>query len=282
MIWHSLLATLSNAGNSLLEKDFLDHNRRRHDLGVLAFLYLIAFLLQVAFLYPKYGLLYAGALDTKVVVLLILMCVLAAIGNGFYYYGLPKEGLSQIQPFIVFNPLLTILLASIFFTDERDVWKIIFACIAIGVLMLTHIRGKKVSLGEGLSSILLSMFLYSFEVLMTKELLYFYSPIALYTIRVGVISLLFFIFFRPEVSILRRQNMLRVVFLPMVWIVTMGATYYSYHEIGIVGTVLVLLLAPFLTIIGSHFLLKEQKIEKKDIIALVLVLLCVIGAQLRQ
>jgi len=275
---YPFLAAILNTGSSLFEKFIFNHKRKRFKVFV-PLLFLFSFLFLIIFFYPFLGEIKIGAFSIFALVLLGVVVITASIRNMLYYYGLQREGLSEIEPFMVFVPLLTIIIASILYPDERN-WKVlILAFIAAFALIFSHIEKKHLVFDKGIIPIMGAVFLEAAEANMIKELLYFYSPIAMYTIRVGLVALLLFLVFKPSFKKISKDEFRKLTFVSFLWVLIMIFTYYGYQTVGVVYTVLVLMLAPVLIVTGSYLILKEKKIKRRDIIALIIVMICVIAAQ---
>lgn len=275
----SAIAVFFAASSNLLEKIFFQRNRRLVDRGIIAYLFLCTFIILSLILFPVFGEVADGAFDLIPLIMLVGVGILGFSGNILYYYGFPKEHLSEIQPFTVATPLLTILLAGIFYSDERDIMHFLIALFAGVVLVLTHTNGRSLKFNPGLIPIVVSIVFFASEVLLVKELLHYFNPIALYTYRVGIIAILLLAVFRPSVRLLLQQKMFPFVLIPLMWIGSIVFAYMSVGTIGIVETTLVLMMTPILTVVGSYVFLKEDRINREDIVALILILGCVIAAQ---
>ena len=58
--------------------------------------------------------------------------------------------------------------------------------------------------------------------------------------------------------------------------------YYAYQKMGIVYTELINTLSPVLIVIGSYIFLKDKSVTKRNIAALVVIIICVVIAQFIQ
>ena len=180
---------------------------------------------------------------------------------------------------MAFSPLLTIIIAGIVYPDERNLKILLLAIIAALALIFSHIEKRHLKFDKGLFPIMLAVFLGAVETNIIKELLYFYSPVAMYTVRTGLVSLLLFLIVRPSMKDMVKDGMRKLFLISFMWVLIMIFTYYSFQILGVVYTVLILMLTPVLIVFGSYLILKERKIRKKDIVALIIVVICVIVAQ---
>ena len=297
-----IIAAVISAANTLYEKSIFNHKRRKYKLYV-PIIFFFAFLIMAIFVYPFLGTVEKEAFQPLFLFLLITTVALAAVANLLYYRGFQRELLSEIQPFVVMSPLLTVVIASVIYPDERN-WKILtLALIAAITLIVSHIEKRHIKLDKGIVFIIGAVVLGAIETNIVIELLYFYSPVALYTIRTGLVALILFIILKPFSYYTKRKKILpiirclfskskknkqdieifndikKLVLVSLAWVSIMTLVYYSYHQMGVVYTVLIMMVVPVLVVFGGHFILKERNSKKKDIVAMFIVLACVIAAQ---
>ena len=96
---------------------------------------------------------------------------------------------------------------------------------------------------------------------LVKSLLDYYSPVAMYSIRVGLVTLILFLLIRPQISKVTTKEIKHLTLVGFLWVVIMIFVYYGYQTVGIVYTTLILMLAPVLIVMGSFIFLKEKKIR---------------------
>ncbi|MBI2448194.1 EamA family transporter [Candidatus Microgenomates bacterium] len=244
----------------------------------LAYGFLFVFLVTVlfGFLWPNLWSINQVAYSSVMLIIILAVAIIASIRNALFYYGLIREGISEIEPFMAFVPLLTILFAGIVYPDERNLFIFILAIVAALALVLTHIEKKHFVLDRGLVPIVAAVLLEALENNLAKELLTAYSPLALYGVRTALIFAVLFIFFRPIVKKGAGRDLWKLMIVSFLWVAGMMAFYYSYQIFGVVYTSLILMPTPFLAIMYSHFFLKEKKIRIRNIIGLAVVLVCVV------
>ncbi len=243
----------------------------------LAYGFLFVFLVTVLFgyIWPSLWSIDRTAYSSVMLIIILAVAIVASIRNALFYYGLIREGISEIEPFMAFVPLLTILFAGIVYPDERNITIFILALVAGLALILTHIEKKHFVLDRGLVPIVAAVLLEALENNLAKELLTSYSPLALYGVRTALIFVVLFVFFRPIVKRGASRDLWKLLAVSFLWVVGMMAFYYSYQIFGVVYTSLILMPTPFLAILYSHFFLKEKKIRMRNILGLVVVLICV-------
>src|SRR3989344_7765784 len=96
-------------------------------------------------------------------VMMLGIVALAVVGNILYYWGLEHEKISEIEAFLLFTPLATILIASAFYANER-IWPVyVTAVIASIVLGWAHLKRKHLAFRLGLVVILVYALVNGFE-----------------------------------------------------------------------------------------------------------------------
>lgn len=297
------IAVVISAANTLYEKSIFNRKRRKYKFYV-PLIFFFSFLILSIFVFPFLGDIKIEAFQPIFILLLLAIVVLATLANLLYYRGFQREQLSEIQPFVVMSPLLTVVIASIIYPDERN-WRIlVLALVAAVTLIASHIEKRHLKIDKGIIFIIGAVLLGAIETNIVKELLYFYSPVALYTIRTGLVALVLFIVVKPFSSYTNRKKIIPLIsclllkskrnkedieivkdikklfLVSIAWVSIMTLVYYSYQNMGIVYTALIMMVVPLLVVFGGHFILKERKPKKRDVFALIVVLGCVILAQL--
>lgn len=213
------------------------------------------------------------ALSPYYLVLIVLMTFLAANYNFLYYYGLKSEHLADIEPFFLFNPLVTILIASLFYPSERS-WQLYLAVIiAGGLLAWAHIKKHHLSLGKPILAVLGFSLLFGLEAVIIKQLLAVYSPVALYLVRVITTALFIWILEKGRIAMFTMKQLPYFILLAVGALVVNSLIYTSYKLSGISSTIFVIILSPILVYALSVMFLKEKLIWKNVITSLGIVLL---------
>lgn len=277
---YPLVATLINAGDVVFEKKVFDGKKEKY-YSLIPVLFLFACVILIVFMFPFLDhSIKDGAWKFWPMVLLVLIIVMCSIRHDLYYKSLRKVGLTSIEPFVAFTPLLTILIAGAIYPDERNFTHFALAIIASLALIISHVKRKHLVIDKKLLPILAVVVLEAVEVSIIKELLHFYSPVAMYTMRTALVALFLFVYYRPSVNDISKKDMKNASMISAMWVIMMILIYYSYQQVGVVYTSLITMLSPLLVVVGSWFFLKERKIQKRNIIALVIVLVCVALAQI--
>jgi len=190
--------------------------------------------------------------------LLLIMAFLSANYNLLYYFGLRYEKLSEIEPFLLFDPIITILIASLFYADERF-WQLYAAAfIAGGFLAWSHIKKRHIKFGKPLLAILGFSILAGLEAVVIKQLLVAYSPTALYLVRAIIVALFLWILQKGKIVPITIKQIPYFLLIASSAVLIQSLVYYAYHNIGISLTELMLLLSPVLVYGLSSIILKER------------------------
>lgn len=200
--------------------------------------------------------------------------ILAVIANLCVFYAIKWEKLTEIEPVILFQPLFVILLALIFFPLERNFNIIIPAIIASLALIFSHVKKNKLCFNKYLLFALLGSLFYAFELILTRFILDYYSPITFYFFRVSFIFLITFLIFRPGNEIVDKKSQILIVFIGGLWIVYRVLLYYGYLSLGVVFTTLIFILGPIFVYLFARMFLKE-KLTWRNIVATIIIILCI-------
>ena len=279
-----LSAAILNFVNVILEKSIFDHQRKRYKIFVpLSFLFslivIVMFLVPFMIIFPSFGAIKKEAFTFVPLLFLFIVIAISSTRNMLYYSGFQREGISKIEPFVVFTPLLTVILAGIFYPDERNWIVIALSIVAAFALIFSHVEKKHLVFDKGLIPIIAAVILEAVETIFIKDLLRYYSPVAMYGIRVAFVAFVLFLFIKPNLKKVSKKEYKNLFVVGALWVAIMVSTYFGYQILGVIDTVLIFMISPVLMVLGSYLILKEKKIRTKDIVALVIVLACVVVAQ---
>ncbi|MFA5967427.1 MAG: EamA family transporter [Patescibacteria group bacterium] len=203
--------------------------------------------------------------------LLLALVFLAANYNLLFYFGLKYEKVSEIEPFLLFNPLIAIVIASLFFPGERS-WHVYLAAAVAGLaLAWSHLDRQHLKLSRPLLAILGFALLHGLEAVIIKELLMVYSPLALYLVRCITTALFLWVIEKGKIKKITLQQVPFFLLIAVGALVTSVLIYTSYHGIGISMTMAVLLLSPILVYLLSVLYLRE-KLQWKNIVSSVVII----------
>jgi len=271
---YPLLASVADALTLIATKKFFNIFKKLsyQAFALWGFIWIVVIGLLVS---PWLAHIHPDALRSPYIWLVIVMAGLAANYNVLYYFGLKYEHLSEVEPFLLFNPLVTIIIAGLFYSDERS-WHVYVAAALAGLLLgWSHWRKGQIKLGRPFLAILGFSLLYGIEAVIIKQLLAVYSPVALYLVRSAVTALWLWTLERGQLQRITFKQAGYFIVLAIGAIVASSLIYASYQLQGISSTVFVLTLSPVLVYTLSALLLKE-KIHWQDVVASLGVILLVI------
>ncbi len=274
-----LLASLGFAGGVLIDKFELSKRHIKLSLYLpLLFLFLCA-LTGILLLVLPIELFPAEALESTYLWAFLLMLALAFGWNVFYYRALAKETVQEFDLLLLTEPLVTIVLASVFFSGERHPIVLILALIAAICLIFTHMHRRKVRFDTYARGLMLSILLMSLEVLVIRVLLEVYHPISLYFIRTLLIFLGYALAYKPQFSSMKLRDVGGIFLTALFGVLQMVSRFFGYRDGGVVITTLILLLGPLIVEIISLSILKE-KLNYKSGLAFAVIFLCVLYASI--
>ena len=229
-------------------------------IGVIPFL--IWGKIDDAFFTPKY-LLYFSAI-----------VFFGFLHNFFYFRSLSKEELCNIQPIAMLEPLTAVILAAAIFPSERN-WPVFgLAIVASVALLLSKIEKHKLKFSKYSLTMLGYVICSATEGIFIKLTLGPINPVALYVLRVGVITALLLSYFRPNLRVFGEQRIFSLFSIAAIVLIEFSSRYAAIEKIGIVQSSLIFLLGPVLVLLASRFYLKE-KFTLKMALADIVILLCI-------
>ncbi|MFC1710633.1 EamA family transporter [Nanoarchaeota archaeon] len=269
MYYLPILGALSLSVATILEKIAL----RVRKINIKLFL-TSAFLASVLVMIPLIWFFWKvepGAFELVNLLIFLGIIILSIVANLFAFYSLKWEKIGNLEPARVLEPLFTILLAivfSFFFEGlyERNMNIIIPALIAAAALIFSHIKKHHLTFNKYFLAAVLGSFLYALELVLSRLILDFYSPISFYFLRCLGIVILGFILFKPKFKKLDIKHRWEILAIGALWVGFRVLVYYGYLSIGIIFTTLMIMLAPIFIYIMAHVFLKE-KMNWRNIVA---------------
>ncbi|MCW8965394.1 MAG: DMT family transporter [Candidatus Pacearchaeota archaeon] len=223
----------------------------------------------------------ADALSFKNLFIFGLVIVFSVVANLFTYYSMKWEKVSNIEPAKILEPLFVIILA-IFFSYlvdnslfERNLNVVIPAFIAGAALVFSHIEKHHLRFNKYFIAAILGSFFFALELVISRLILDFYSPITFYFLRCLSIFILSLVVFRPKMIKISGKVKWHIVLMGILWTAYRVIVYYGYTELGVIFTTLVIMLAPVFIYLFAYFFLKEE-LKWKNIVAAVVIVLSVI------
>jgi len=186
--------------------------------------------------------------------------------------------MNEFELIIMFQPLLTIILATVFLGGQQNIHVTIAAVVAAVALIFSHISKKHLEISSGAWYLILAVVFMSVELILIKVLLAVFSPVALYTIRTGILFIFFYFYFRrPNLFSMSATNVWLILATAVLGVAQMVTKFYGFEAYGVVYTSLVLIAAPLLIYFVSQIFLHE-KIRPRIFLAALVILGCIVYA----
>ena len=264
------LAVLSDAFNLILTKTVFN---RLPKISLRSFIWLgfatiVLVNLAVAPFFASFNF---SLLTWRILGLVLLLGGVATLNNFLFYYSLKFEKIGKIEPFLLFTPLITTLVAGLVFPDERY-WPLFIATGLAGlVLAWAHLdKGTKIRLNLPILALFGYLTLYALEAILAKQLLAVFSPQAVYLVRTAVVLLLVLLFIKPKTSELHLEQMPYFIAVAVLAVWQSTLLYTAYKMQGVAETIFAFTLAPVF-IYGFSILFLKEKVFWKDLMASLIV-----------
>lgn len=217
----------------------------------------------------------AGALELKNIAIFGLVVLLSIIANLLTFYSMKWEKVSNLEPAKILEPLFVIILAIIFsfFAEglyERNYNIIIPALLAAFALIFSHIRKSHLEFNKYFVAAIFGSFFFGLELVVSRLILNFYSPISFYFLRCLFIFLISLIAFRPKFEHLNNTIKKEIFITGILWVIYRIMIYYGYLELGVIFTTLMIMLGPIFIYLFSWKFLKE-KLDWRNIVAAIVI-----------
>lgn len=260
-----LLAIIGDAGNLLTDKyNFLRHKITPQQYNFGSFLFLALFSAISLFWF-------FGENDFSLLAWLWLSAVIivATIWNIGYARALSKENLEEFESFILFTPLFTTILARIFLDEQND--KIFIASlIASLAFIFAHLKKNHLVLHRTQKYLIGVVLLMSFESILIKPALNYFSPALLYTTRTFIIWLVFAFLYGAQAKNITKRSWQLLALSGAFGAMFKISQFAGFTNYGVIYTTLVLMLAPFIILLFDKLWLKE-KLHLRQIVAIVVI-----------
>lgn len=269
----AVFSALANASGLVIDKILL--GRKRVSLGVFLFGGFLAVFLMVLVLVP-----FLGHINWQVaglsneLFLLFLMIVIAIASNVLYAQAVQHEKVHHTELIMMFGPFVTIILAAIFYPENLDARIFVLALIASIALIFSKGTKEHFFTGKTSYNTFLAVILMSTEAILIRELLFSYTPVALYAVRTMVVTLFFWFYYKPKGTQLKAAPWGFLIGSSLLGLVSMLGRYYAYAEVGIVFTTLITILGPIIVFLASWEILHER-LRPRMIVASIVVVACV-------
>jgi len=279
MIYLPIIGALALASLTIMEKIAL--KRKKLDQKTFqTFTFFAAVIVMIPLMFFFYRL-DPLAFQTKNLLIFAGVIISAFLANICLFYAIKWEKISNIEPALIMEPLFTVLLAIIFsfFVEglyDRNMMVIIPAIIAGLALIFSHIRKHHLDFNKYFLAAMAGSFLFALELVTSRLILDFYTPISFYFFRCTFIFILSFLIFSPKLSEVK-TNKLRwqMLLIGSLWVLFRVIVYYGYLALGVISTTLVIMLGPVFVYLFARIFLKE-KLDKRNIIASIVIIACVL------
>ncbi|MEX2361776.1 MAG: EamA family transporter [Patescibacteria group bacterium] len=269
----AFISALASAGGVIVDKLLL--TKQRISVPVLLTIGFILIAGITAILTP-----FLGAVDWDLALLpnslflLFIMVILAISSNVLYYEGLQQQKVHRHELMMMLAPVITILLAAVFYRESLDIRIFWLGMIASVALLFAKGQKEHFFLDRGSYNTFLAVVLLSAESIVIRELLYSYTPVALYAIRTAILAGFFMLYYRPRYSAVTISHWWMIAGSSLLGVILMLTRYYAFAELGIIYTMLVLVISPMIVYFASWEMLNER-IRPRVLVAAVVILTCV-------
>jgi len=278
MIWFPIIGAIALASGTIFEKIVL--RKKSVDIKLYqtaTFLAIVISILPFVYFFWEISPL---AFTTRNLLIFVAVIFFSMIANMFIFYSLKWEKISNIEPARILEPLFVILLAILFsfFVNpelyERNTQVIIPALIAGLALIFSHVKKHHIRFNKYFIAAILGSLFFALELVVSRLILDFYSPITFYFLRCSMIFLLSLVIFQPTFKKLDKKASKIVLLTGAIWSIYRIIIYYGYLAYGVISTTLIVMLAPVFIYLFAWKFLKE-KINWRNMIAALVILVCV-------
>jgi drug/metabolite transporter (DMT)-like permease len=212
----------------------------------------------------------------KNILILILVVVFSIIANILIFYSIKWEKITNLEPARVLEPLFVIILAiifSLFFEGlyEKNLKVIIPGLISALALIFSHIKKHHLDFNRYFIAAILGSFFFALELIISRLILDFYSPVSFYFFRSASVLILSFLIFRPSLKVMDLKTKWIVLATGAIWVIYRVVIYYGYLKLGVIFTTLLLMLGSVFIYAFAHFFLKEKMSWKNFLASMIIV-----------
>jgi drug/metabolite transporter (DMT)-like permease len=281
MLYLPFIGAFLQAVSTILEKKILKkHEIDYKNFTVYAFLSVV--IVSLPFIYFLWSV-KPEALEFQNAAIFIFVVFISILANLFVFYSLKRENVTEIEPIMLMQPLLTILIAYFFsfffiiYAPERNPSILFLALIASTALIASHIKKHHLVFNKFLIAALIGNFLYALELVISRGILDYYNPITFYFIRSLFIFLVTLIAFQPHIKKIKLKTRYMILVTGAVWVIFRVMLYYGFITLGVIFTTMMFITAPVFVYLLAFIFLKE-KIRWRQIISSIIIIICVLAA----
>ena len=207
---------------------------------------------------------------------LLAVIIIATIWNIGYAKALSKENLEEFESFILFTPLLTTIFAWLFLRETNE--KIVIASsIASLAFLFSHLKKNHLILHKTQKYLVGVVILMSFESIIIKQALNYFSPALLYTLRTLIVFMIFSVIYRKSIKIIPQKSWTLFALSGALGALYKISQFAGFANFGVIYTTLVLMLAPFIILLFDKIWLKE-KLHWRYIISIIVIIGAIVYA----
>lgn len=278
MIHFPILGALTLASGTILQKIVLAKKR----IGIKKYIFIefLAIILVMAPFIHFFWKLDSQAFQIKNIFIFLLIILFSIVANLFTFYSMKWEKINNIEPAKILEPLFVIILA-IFFSYlvgqelfERNLKVIIPSIIAGAALIFSHIKKHHLQFNKYFIAAIIGSFFFALELVISRLILDYYSPITFYFLRCATILLITFILFHPKITAIKTKTKFQIFIIAIMWFFYRIIIYYGYLNFGVIFTTLMIMLCPIFIYLFAWKFLKE-KLNWKNIIASIIIVFCI-------
>lgn len=283
MIQIPILGALALASGTIIQRLVL--KRKRIDIKfyqTAEFFTIVMAMLPLIYFFWRFD---TQALELKNIFIFSLVIIFSIAANLFTYYSMKWEKVSNIEPAKILEPLFVIILA-IFFSYivsaelfDRNLKVIIPAFISGLALIFSHVEKHHFRMNKYFVAAILGSFFFALELVISRLILDYYSPMTFYFLRGLSIFMISLIIFRPKMRKIQTKVKFQILAIGILWVIFRVIVYYGYINLGVIFTTLVIMLGPIFIYLFAFIFLKE-KLRVKNIVAALVILLSVLYATL--
>jgi drug/metabolite transporter (DMT)-like permease len=283
MIYIPIFSALALAAGTILEKINLKNKKVNIKFyQVLEFGGILVAMLPLIFFFWKID---NQAFQLKNILIFSSVILFSIFANLFTYYSIKGEKVSNLEPAKLLEPLFITLLAiafSFIFSGglfERNFKVIIPSFIAAGALIFSHIERKHLKFNKYFLAAIAGSFFFALELVISRLILDFYSPISFYFLRCLFVFLISIVLFKSSFKKLDKKYYLSILLIGIIWVAYRVILYFGYQNYGVFSTNLFMMLSPMFIYTFARIFLKE-KLKAKNIIAAIIIIACIVYSAL--
>ncbi|MBR9704813.1 DMT family transporter [Candidatus Pacearchaeota archaeon] len=281
MFYLPVIGAFFDATGMILTKKILKNKFVNNKIFTfMLFLGMVIVMLPLIYFFWKFDI---NALQPINIAIFIAIIITSIFANLLIFYSLKKESINEIEPVILLQPLMTILIAyflSFFFikfANEGNIKILGLALIASIALITSHIKKHHIVFDKYILAAIIGSLMYATEMVLSRFILEFYSPISFFFIRCLLILIVITILYKPSLKKINNKIKLLTLVTCILGVSLRSIVYYGYENLGVIFTTTLFILSPVLIHIMAVIYLKE-KMEFKNILATIVILACVVAS----